>query len=248
MEQNASKDVKYYLLLDKIYEDSLASIRHWKNLSIAYDDDDNVWVKGLSEQEMHSKEILSIPNCKRYCAKGPKLYPLGKLLAERILPSLLWSTMKAALSLTKGKVNLTETDVNDSIEQKVVASTTTEKEYAVLLKLEELKRSAPLFSDIRLQHLQWAMIEDGYVLVIGEEIPPFKGEYFWLSKLFLIPLGYTMQYPFLNDFLNQRINEGNTNWVLWNADSFYTLLPKNKFVDLSIASINSTLKSFQKDK
>ena len=74
----------------------LADVYNWDHLSIA-DEGGFLWIKGLTEEEIDSNFIKSIPSIERFYADKGKLFPYQKLLPVGNESSCLWTPLKRAI-------------------------------------------------------------------------------------------------------------------------------------------------------
>lgn len=81
MAQNASNDIRYFLVLEKSRKDDLAAIRQWNNLKVAFEGD-YLWIKDFNFAQIHSSEVKSMPFKTIYDCKQGKLY-LREVFCQR---------------------------------------------------------------------------------------------------------------------------------------------------------------------
>src|ERR1035437_2347122 len=99
MAENPSEYLTYVLAIEKKHEDFLGQIRHWSNLKIATNEG-TLWIKNLTQKQIGSLEIKSIPFAQIYVLNENLLFPLGSNLPSLKLPSLLWTLINRGLPIS----------------------------------------------------------------------------------------------------------------------------------------------------
>ncbi|WP_420574006.1 hypothetical protein [Kordia sp.] len=234
MERDLAQGVtEYWLRLPSKYKDKLSQVRVWKSLRMATDMQD-IWVRGISPHQLYSPEIRSIPFKKIYFQRDNALFLLGgNLPEERLKTSLLWSPIDRALPVEMPDYNFNYFGIDSKIEFKIIPSTVERSANVQLVSLEVLDIIIPKTPAVRLQQLQWTIIND-HALLFGTPLLSVPGKTFWQANNFLIPTGYDLEYPELNSYFNKNINALN-DYIVVHTDSTYYKLPKEKLQKLSIS-------------
>lgn len=234
METDLTQGVtEYWLRLPSKYKHKLAQVRVWKSLRMATDMDD-IWVRGIAPNQLHSPEIRSIPFKKIYVQHENALFLLGgNVPEERIKTSLLWSPIHKALPAELPDYNFNYFGVSEKIEFKIVPSTIERAAKAQLVNLETLDAIIPKTPAVRLQPIQWTIV-NAEALLIGTPLLSIPGKTFWQQQQFLIPTGFDFEYPALSTYFNKIINE-NTDYIVVNTDNTYYKIPKDKLKKLTIS-------------
>jgi hypothetical protein len=227
MAENTSNNIENFLLeIDIEHRDYLEKIRHWSNLSVAFDEN-SIWLRNISKTQVDSMEIKSIPFKKIYYLKDDLLFLKDSLLPlKRLQRSLLWSPISRALPVKLPFCNNNFFGINEKIEVKIVPSEI-EKIYI---------ENAP---KIRLQNLVWTIVNQE-ILIIGTPILPIQGKTFWNVLEFIFPSGYDLEFPLLDQIINSEINPFNENFIFFQENGKYVNIPKDKFRPLSISSFRLT--------
>lgn len=240
MAENASNDISYFLLIEKSRKDDLAAIRQWNNLKVAFEGD-NIWIKDFNYAQIHSLEVKSIPYKTIYdCHKG-KLHLTGSLLPERNLPGLLWTNIDRALPVKLPAFNHNYFGINEEICMCLIP---VEREYPVvsmLVELPDLKLYIETASTIRLQRLQWIILNNDKAFIIGTPILPIKAIVYWQDGQSLIPAGYNFEFPLLTKSLGEFLDPENKHWIIWSADNTYALIDRNDLQPLSLSSFRKSV-------
>lgn len=241
MATNAANDITYVLILASRHTEYLGSIRHWSNLRMATDGDD-IFVKGFSLAQLNSLEVKSIPYKQLYDVIDQKLFPHGSALPSGRMPSsLLWSPIDVLLHITLPNFNHNFFGINQPLIPTLVAASEEHPAKALLLPMEVLGKHLNSVSQIRLQKLSWAIIDNDKAIIVGTPLLPIDGDTLWVDGDFLIPVGYEFDLPALSATVNQTINPENNNWVIWDTQSEYFLLEKKLLKPLSLSSYRLSL-------
>ncbi|WP_046759225.1 hypothetical protein [Kordia jejudonensis] len=236
MERNLTQGVtEYWLRLPIAYKEKLAQIRVWKNLRMATDAQD-IWVRGITPNQLVSAEIRSIPFKKIYVQQDNALFLLGgNLPEERLKTSLLWSPIDKALPVEIPNYNFNFFGVNETIDFKLVASNIEHEAKAVLVNLDVLEVYIQNAPAVRLKEIQWTFIQENAFL-LGTPILPIPGKSYWQQLNFLIPAGYDFEYPELSNFYHKNLQVTNDEYIVLQSDHSYYKIAKEQFKPLSISS------------
>jgi len=230
----------YYLNIEGSHIDSLAQIRHWEHLKVAFHQEE-IWITNFKPDEIEHALILSLPNKTIYYEEESLLFPLKSLLPEKELPKgLLWTPITRALPLEYPKLNHNYFGVNQNISIKLIPAATEQETCALLTTYKEAKGFIETAPCHRLQHIKWVVINDDKIVLLGTPIIPVAGETYWFQQGFLLPNGYDFELPILARTLEQKINPFQSEIVIWFNDNTYITISKNSFQDLSISSFRLT--------
>lgn len=235
METDLTQGVtEYWLRLPSKYKEKLAQIRVWKSLRMATDMDD-IWVRGIAPHQLHSPEIRSIPFKKIYFQRDNALFLLeGNLPEERLKTSMLWSPIDKALPAETPEYNFNYFGVDEKIQFSIIPSTVERSPKAQLVTLETLDAVIPKMPAIRLQHIQWTIINKK-ALLFGTPLLSVPGKTYWQTQNFLLPTGYDLEYPELSSYFNNIINQNTNDYIIVNPDSTYFKLSQENIKKLTIS-------------
>jgi hypothetical protein len=226
---------EYWLRLPSKYKHKLSQIRVWKTVRMATDMDD-VWVRGISPNQLNSEEIRSIPFKKIYFQHENALFLLGgNLPEEHLKTSLLWSPIDKALPAEMPDYNFNYFGVDEKIQFNIVPSSVERSVKAQLVDLTLLDAIIPTIPAIRLQPIEWTLLDEK-ALLIGTPLLSIPGKTFWQQQQFLLPTGYDFEYPELSSYFNKIINQNSNDYIVVNTDNTYYNVPKDKFKKLTISS------------
>ncbi len=239
MASNAQINIKYLARLHETGLDRLAVLYNWEHLSIA-NEDGYLWIKGLTEDEIESVELMSIPGIERFYSKSGKLYPFQKLLPIGNEPSCLWTAIKRAIHLDLPSKNHNFFELAASLQVNVIPSDQTKEVSFHMVDLPTFGEYVKTASTLRLHPLLWVIVENK-ALIIGTPILPLPGKTYWKLGNFIIPSGYDFEIPALSDAINQKLNPDNRYDLLWNENQTYTRISKTTYTKLTRSSVAQTL-------
>ncbi len=238
MANHAENNLSYWIELNIKQEEDLGTIRHWDNLKVGFENQ-SIWLKGFTVEQINSVTLKSIPFIKRYYAQEGKLFRFNSRLPQQNIPSVLWTPIERGLQVTLPKMNFNYFGMDEKIKIKLVESEIEKPIISMLTSLERLSAYIYTAPEIRLEQLKWCIINSQKILLIGAPLLPIQGDALWRRGDFLIPAGFDFDQYLLTDILNEKINTNNS-WVLWNRDSNYFLIDKNALMPLSIASFRDS--------
>lgn len=239
MAQDATETINYYLCIDEAYKDNLAAIRLWPGLK-AGAEDHCIWIKDFTYAQVHSPEVQQLPFKRIYTEKQGKLYPVQSLLPERSVPSLLWTPLERVLTVTLPSFNHNFFGIDQTIRVQLVPSENEKPAQALCVSVSDLDSYLQTCAAIRLQALQWCVLNTQQALILGVPLLPIPGQAFWQRDSFLLPTGYDFELHLLSDALQRVLNSDKAHWILWHADQTYSLIPKTDCMPLSLSSFRRT--------
>lgn len=240
MAQDATSSVKYYLRVEKTYQNDLAELRAWANLKVAFEADE-IWVTNFTYDQIHAITIKQIPFKTLYYAKQGKLFLLNSRLPETIEPQFLWTPIVRAMPLTLGGYNHNYFGVNESITIKLKPADDERNSAAILATLKDVSAFIQNAPEFRLTNLNWCLINENKALIIGNPLLPINGKVFWRLNSMFVPIGSDFELSIAAELIESRINEDTLSYILWNEDGQYSLIPKASFSQLSISSFRKSV-------
>lgn len=227
------------LQINRQHEELLATIRSWDNLKVAFDAP-YIWIKDFTTNQINSSEIHQIPFAAIYEVKENLLFAKGSLLPSQKLPAgLLWTPILRAFPLQLPSFNHNFFGINESLSLTIVASKMERQAFVLVTSIQEAKKYITTAPEIRLQKLQWVLI-DSKVVIFGTPLLPIQGETYWKNNDFLMPSGYDFEFPVLSSLLENKINLNKEKWVFWQKDGTFFTVSKQDIKPLSISSFRLT--------
>lgn len=245
MGENAENRLEFLLQYPAIHVQQLGHIRQWFNLKMSTHGQD-IWIKGFTEEQIHSNEVLSLPHKTLFEQKQGQLYPLGSYLPQMRLPSgLLWSPISKALPVKIEKYNHNFFGLQQQVKLALQESTEEQESYALRVGVDKAASFIETASAMRLAGLKWLVINDREVLILGTPLLPIAGTTYWRSGNFLLPSGFSLNHSSLSSVLEKKLNPEADSWILCESPFTYGLLKKTWFKPLGIASFRKTLQKME---
>lgn len=236
MEENAADNISSYITsIAAAEEASLYAIRHWKNLSVAFDGD-SIWIKGFSREQAFSPYLKQIPFIELYEQREGLLFKKGKLVPERKMPrGLLWNPVQHAFPVSVGEVNPPFSGVNQKIPVRIVPAAAEQPAKALLTEMNVAEDYITRAAAVRLQPLRWCVIGNK-AFFVGTPLLSIPGTAYWLHNRNFIPAGHDFEFPVLAKSIYQRLDPERDSNIIWFTDSSYIRLPEKILVPLSVSS------------
>ncbi|MGE4514508.1 MAG: hypothetical protein AB7E26_11925 [Chryseobacterium sp.] len=243
MAKDPSERIKeFWAEIPRADEDFLGSIRDWKNVQIALDDD-TIWLKDFTAEQAVSSEVQQLPNFLLYELRDGLLFRKNALVpSKKMRTALLWTPIDNALKLTFPVSNNNFFGINEKIEVTLKAGKEEKSAVALLSSISEIKDSLIALPKFKLEKLDWIIIDDK-VLFLGNPLLSFPGKTFWAKDGHLLPTGFDFEFKNMSSLLQKKYNSDFEFWLLWNENGSVLYLNKNDFRKLSVSSFRLTEKS-----
>jgi hypothetical protein len=230
----------FYVEIPKSQLDFLAPIRHWEQLKVAFVGE-NILIKDFTIEQINDVVLIQMPQIVVYELREQLLFRKGKLVPTKKLPSaLLWMPIKSALPIELPKYNMNYFGIHDKVDFQLIKSENEKPPYGLLTTLESVKGLIETMPQVRLQAIQWIVIENK-VLFLGTPLLPIKGSTFWRKDTFLFPTGFDMEFDILFPLIKKQLNPFDQNLILFQNDSTYLSIPLKDFKPLTISSFRLTV-------
>lgn len=243
MAKDSSNSLKeFWAEISRAEEDVLGSIRDWKNVQIALEED-VVWLKGFTDEQAVSSEIQQLPNFLLYELRDGLLFRKDALVpSKKMRTALLWTPIDKALRLTFPSFNNNFFGIDGKIEIKLKPSEKEHPATALLCSMKEIREAIIALPKFKLEKIDWMVINDN-ALFIGSPLLSFPGKTFWSKDGHLLPTGYDFEFKNISSLLQRKYNAGRDQWLLWNENGNVLYLNKEDFRKLSVSSFRLTEKS-----
>jgi len=243
MAEDSSERLKeFWAEIPRKDEYSLGTIRDWKNIQIAADDD-GIWLKGFTLEQAVSAEIRQLPNCIIYELKNGLLFKRNALLpSKKVRTALLWSPLDKALKLTFPSSNHNFFGIDEKIEVHLKKGEHEFPAAALLCSINEIKDKIIEIPKFKLEKLDWVIVND-QALFLGTPLLSFPGRTFWIKDNHLLPSGFDFEFKNLSSLLQKKYNRDSDKWLLWNESGSYMPINKDDFKKLSVSSFRLTQKA-----
>ncbi|AZA92397.1 Uncharacterised protein [Chryseobacterium nakagawai] len=243
MAENSSDDIKeFWAELSRTDDDYLGSIRDWKNVHVATDDE-IIWLKGFTEEQTLSSEIHQLPNFLLYELRDGLLFKKEALVpSKKMRTGLLWTPIDKALRLTFPASNQNYFGIREKIQIRLKESKEEHSVIALISVITEVKQSIVTLPKFRLDKIEWTVIEEK-VLFLGTPLLSLPGKTYWTKDGHLLPSGFDFEFKNLSKLLQQKYNKMSDGWLLWDEEGNYLEIKKTDFRPLSVSSFRLTEKS-----
>lgn len=243
MAEDPSKRIKdFWAELPRADEDFLGSIRDWKNVQIALEDE-VIWLKGFTEEQVVSSEIQQLPDFLLYELRDGLLFKKDALVpSKKMRTALLWSSIDKALRLVFPPSNQNFFGINEKVEVKLKQSNEEQPAAALLSSISEIKEMIIALPKFKLEKMDWIIIDDK-ALFLGTPLLSFPGKTYWEKDGHLLPTGFDFEFKNLSSLLQRKYNEIQEQWLLWQEDGSYLSIDKKDLRKLSASSYRLTEKA-----
>lgn len=243
MAENPSKHIKeFWAELPHADEDFLGSIRDWKNVLIAVDDE-TLWLKGFTDEQAVSSEIHQLPDFVLYELRDGLLFRKDALVpSKKMRTALLWTPINKALRLTLPGANNNYFGISEKVRVKLKESDNEQPVMALLCKISDIRESMAAIPNFKLEKIQWTVIGDK-ALFLGIPLLSLPGKTYWTKDGHLLPAGSDFEFKNLSELLQHKYNKESDGWLLWDENGNYLSIKSSDFRQLSISSFRLTEKS-----
>jgi hypothetical protein len=238
MAYNFGNNINYYLSMPSQHRELLFQIRKWNNLKIL-EDNNTIWVKDFTYEQINSIEVKSLPHKKMFYENQNQLYLLESLLPDCNLPDGLWTNIDWVLKIELPSQNFNYFEKEEKLDIRLKPSFEEKEESALLVNLNDFILELPYISSARLLPLKWSIIGE-YAFIIGQPILPLKGQSYWIDEGLCLPSGYDVQHISIKNIIKNVRSKSSYDYFLWIGDSIIRINNKD-FKQCSISSFQRTL-------
>lgn len=243
MAKDPSEPVKEFrAALPRTDDDFLGSIRDWKNVQLALDEE-VIWLKGFTPEQAASQEIRQLPGLLLYELREGLLFRKEALVPSgKMRTALLWTPIDKALKLTFPLSNNNFFGIHGKVEVKLKPIEEERPAAALLCSMAEIKGIIVKLPKFRLERIDWILI-DNKALFLGTPLLGLPGKPYWEDNGHLLPAGFDFEFSNLSTLLQRKYNADLEQRLLWTEDGPLFRLPKSSFRKLSVSSFRLTEKS-----
>ncbi|MGG1924062.1 hypothetical protein [Chryseobacterium sp.] len=243
MAEDSSKRLKEFRAeIPRADEDFLGSIRDWKNIQMAIDDD-TVWLKGFTEEQTAAPEIQQLPDFILYELRDGLLFRKDALVpSKKMRTALLWIPIDKALQLSFPPSNQNYFGIYEQVRIQLKESNEEHPVIALLSNIADIKDSIAALPKFKLEKIKWTVMGDK-ALFIGTPLLSFPGKTYWTKDRHLLPAGLDFEFKNLSMLLQQKYNEEQEGWLLWDENGNDLFIQDTDFRPLSLSSFRLTEKS-----
>jgi len=207
METNVADRLVYYVCIPKAIINELHGLRHWSHLKLA-EFEEELWLTGFEEKDMVLPLVLKLSNKTCYYETDGYLFYLDSRMPVRQLPNkLCWNGLKDVLKLQKPRFNMNYFGLSEEIVLKLKPGQSVRPIQALWTTVEALIPVMEWIPDFRIRQIQWTLFNENQVILFTTMPLPVEGTGFWNLGSLFIPLGFELEYNFLNDFIQSENEE-----------------------------------------
>ncbi|MEN5309758.1 hypothetical protein ABE425_19840 [Chryseobacterium cucumeris] len=242
MAEDSSKRLKeFWAEIPRADEDFLGSIRDWKNIQIAVEDE-TIWLKGFIEEQAAAPEIQQLPDFILYELRDGLLFRKEALVpSKKMRTALLWIPIDKALQLSFPSSNQNYFGIHEQVRIQLKESNEEHPVIALLSNIADIKESIAALPKFKLEKIKWTVLGDK-ALFMGTPLLSFPGKTYWTKDRHLLPAGLDFEFKNLSTLLQQKYNQ-EEGWLLWDGNGNYLSIKETDFRPLSVSSFRLTEKS-----
>lgn len=243
MAEDSSKRLKEFRAeLPRSDEDFLGSIRDWKNIQMAIDDE-AIWLKGFTLEQAAAPEIQQLPDFILYELRDGLLFRKEALVpSKKMRSALLWIPIDKALQLSFPPSNQNYFGIHEQVKVKLKENNEEHPVIAMLSNIADIKDSIAALPKFKLEKIKWTILGNK-ALFMGTPLLSFPGKTYWTKDRHLLPAGLDFEFKNLSTLLQQKYNQEQEEWLLWDENGNYLSIKETDFRQLSVSSFRLTEKS-----
>ncbi|RQO41672.1 hypothetical protein DBR39_03390 [Chryseobacterium sp. KBW03] len=243
MAEDPSKRLKeFWAELPRPDEDFLGSIRDWKNIQIAVEEE-TIWLRGFTDEQAAAPEIQQLPDFILYELRDGLLFRKEAWVpSKKMRTALLWIPIDKALQLTFPPSNQNYFGIQEQVQVRVKESNEEQPVVALLSNIVDIKESITALPRFKLEKIKWTVLGDK-ALFMGIPLLSFPGKTYWTKDRHLLPAGLDFEFKNVSTLLQQKYNKESEGWLLWDENGSYLLIKETDFRPLSVSSFRLTEKS-----
>ena len=210
--------------------------------------DDSVWLRGTKLETADQSKIVALPGRRFVVLADGQLRAVDQRVPCGYLPEGDWQPVSDWLNVElptpawSGKCSAVALQLVRSAEEKPAEF--------LLTDIRELRRFADRSAMIRLQSLQFALADDGRVLLRGVPLPVLPGRFFVMENNVAVPAGWSWQ-PAVSAAVVRRVFQlrDDNDLVVWEPhpsgqSSSWSRIPAGAFVRVTRSAVRSSAEPF----
>jgi hypothetical protein len=219
--------------------DSLGAVRCIDDLLVAVEGA-YIWLKGSGAVTLPGSRLQQLPVLHTYQAdENNLLFIPGGLTPVGVLKELQWQPLREFIKVQPPVAAMSGV-LQHTIRVQLVVSGRQQKGKALLTSLLHWKQYAEAAPLSRLAALQFAVAENGDVLITGHPLPPLPGKEYWETNDILVPAGYDFETGLLPSFIDKKFNAGKDAILVFDTKGNWQRIDKSCFVEGKRSAVRLT--------
>lgn len=243
MAENSPGGIKEWVLtISSTDKELLGHVRCVPGL-LAADDQNIIWLRGISSSQMTGSAIRSLPSLQTFGLdqKG-NLFPPQKQTPVRTLPQLDWQSIETFIPL-EIPTSAIPARISEQFQVEIVASEDEKEAQALMTPAIEWLRFAESSPVVRLEQLRFALASNQEVLILGHPLPPIPGRSYWQKGSLLLPGGFDFRYAILAGPIQQKMTPDGKDFILFDISGKWSRIPSDAFIPASRSAVRMSIQS-----
>ena len=139
MENDSTKNISYYLAINKLNINHLALLRQWTQLKVAFENE-TIWLSNFTYEQIESVAVKSLPYKKVFYAQNGKLFLFNHLLPYANEPALSFIPIEEALPLKIESYNHNFFGVDEKVSIELISDDQPKIASAMFLDINALQQ------------------------------------------------------------------------------------------------------------
>jgi len=206
-----------------------------------------VWLRGPALDETLRRQLAAMPGAQRFFVlPDGQLQPVARRLPSGRLPGGPWLPLPRWLGLSLPPATLAGRLIG-RVPMTLVRSACAETAAVLLTTIDRWEAYAVRAPQVRLDRWQFAVANDGRVVVRGEPLPPLAGQRYVEWEGIAVPAGWRWSPPVEAAIMRSVLRLEPGDFALWQIDGTWQQIPAAQFVRASRAAVRASAEGFRHD-
>jgi hypothetical protein len=208
---------------------------------------DQVWLRGPGLDEKLHRRLAAMPGARRfYVLPDGQLQPVASQLPANWLPRGPWMSLRQWLVLGIPTASLAGR-LDGQVPMTLVPSAHAEAASVLLTNMDRWDRYATEAPQVRLDCWQFAVADDGRVIVRGEPLPPLPGQRWVEREGIAVPAGWQWLPPVEGAIVRAVFRLEPGDFALWQTDGTWQRIRAVDFMPASHSAVRASAEGFRHD-
>ena len=205
---------------------------------------DQVWLRGPALDEKLHRRLAAIPGGQRfYVLADGQLQPVASRLPKGRLPGGPWTPLPKWLALGLPPATLAGRSA-ERAPMVLVRSAHAETASVLLTTIDRWEAYATGAAQVRLDRWQFALADDGRVVVRGEPLPPLPGQRWVDREGIAVPAGWHWSPPVEAAIVRAVFALEPGDFVLWQSDGTWQRIRAADFTPAGRSAVRASAEGF----